>query len=283
MSETIVIANQKGGVGKTTTAINLAYALASLNQETLLIDLDPQRNATSGIGVELSENDKTVYDALCGTVSVESAIKPTSLDWLNVLPANHELAGVEIELASMEDREFFLKNTLSSIKDIYKYIIIDCPPSLGLITVNALTASDSIITPIQCEYYAMEGLAYFTETVSKVQNSLNPSLTFDGYVLTMHDSRINLSNQVQAEVSKYYGDKIYKTVIPRNIRLAEAPSFGKPIFNYDPYCKGSSSYFELAVEFLIRRGANPKHYSKLVPGLIKILEKAATAKEAVAA
>ncbi|MDD2772106.1 MAG: AAA family ATPase [Elusimicrobiales bacterium] len=263
MAEIISLANQKGGVGKTTTAINLAWALACLDQEVLVVDIDPQSNATSGLGVSLGEGDKNVYDLLSGRARAHEAVKQTANEWLDVLPASHDLAGAEVELVGLDGREMVLKNALAPLDEMYKFIFIDCPPSLGLLTVNALAASDSVITPIQCEYYAMEGLAYFTETVSKIKSFINPALTVDGGILTMYDSRINLSNQVREEVAKYYGARIYKTPVPRNVRLAEAPSFGQTIFAYDPASRGAQAYFELAMEFLVRRGANPKQFEGL--------------------
>ena len=265
MAEIISLANQKGGVGKTTTTINLAYALACLNQEVLVVDIDPQSNATSGLGITPGENEKSIYDLMSGKASPGEVIKQTSMEWLDVLPASHDLAGAEVELVGMDSREKVLKTVLDPLRDMYSFIFIDCPPSLGLLTVNALVASDTVITPVQCEYYAMEGLAYFTETVSKVKNFLNPSLKIDGGVLTMYDARINLSNQVKEEISKYYGTRLYQTPVPRNVRLAEAPSFGQTIFTYDPSCRGAIAYFDLAIEFLVRRGANPKLYEGLKP------------------
>lgn len=260
MAEIISIANQKGGVGKTTTAINLAYALSYLDNEVLLIDLDPQGNTTSGLGIELSKDDKTIYDLISGSAQICQALKPTENEWLDIIPANNELAGAEVELVNARGREEFLKNAIKPLKKMYKFVFIDCPPSLGLLTLNALSASNSVVLPMQCEYYAMEGLARFNATVGLVKNLINPDLKLDGGIMTMYDSRINLANQVKEEVSKFHGDKLYKTAIPRNIRLAEAPGFGKPIFTYDPLCKGAYSYYALAVEFLTRRGADTKSY-----------------------
>ncbi|MBU2529826.1 MAG: AAA family ATPase [Elusimicrobia bacterium] len=260
MSEIVAIANQKGGVGKTTTSINLAVALAAFDYETLLVDLDPQSNASSGLGIDASDGEKNIYSALCGKVKPENAIRQTSVEWLDILPTNRELAGAEIELVSEFSRESVLKKTLDALRPMYKYIVIDCPPSLGLLTVNALTAADTVITPVQCEYYAMEGLAHFMSTVSKIKSVLNPNLYVDGGIITMYDKRINLANQVLGEINKYYGDKVYKTVIQRNIRLAEAPSFGQPIFIYDPSSKGAFAYKNLAIEFLVRRGVDANQY-----------------------
>jgi len=262
MTEIVSIANQKGGVGKTTTAINLAVALASFDFETLLIDLDPQGNATSGLGIEVKKGVNTIYDAISENVEPKDAIYQTSVEWLDIMPTDHNLAGAEIELVSEFSRESVLKRTIDKIKDMYKFIIIDCPPSLGLLTINALNASDSIITPVQCEYYAMEGLTYFTTTVDKIRQALNPKLKIDGAVVTMFDSRINLANQVLEEIRKFYGEKLYNMVIPRNIRLAESPSFGQPIFIYDPSSRGAKAYKNFAIEFISRRGVNPEDYKK---------------------
>ncbi|HAN03855.1 MAG TPA: chromosome partitioning protein [Elusimicrobia bacterium] len=262
MAEIVAVANQKGGVGKTTTAINLAVALAAFDYETLLIDFDPQSNSTSGLGVDITKNNKNIYDVLCSRAPVESAIHQTSVEWLDIIPTSHNLAGAEIELVSEFSRESVLKRSLDKIRGMYKFIIIDCPPSLGLLTVNALNASDSVITPVQCEYYAMEGLAYFMNTVDKIRQAINPGLKVDGGVITMYDSRINLANQVREEIGKYYGDKLYKTVIPRNVRLAEAPSYGQSIFVYDPSSRGALAYKELTIEFLARRGVDVSSYKK---------------------
>ena len=256
MAEIVAIANQKGGVGKTTTAINLAVALAAFDYETLIIDFDPQGNTSSGLGVDVTKSNKNIYDVLCGKAPIESAIHQTSVEWLDIVPTSHNLAGAEIELVSEFSRESVLKRSLSKIREMYKFIIIDCPPSLGLLTVNALNASDSVITPVQCEFYAMQGLTNFTNTVEKIRQAINPGLKVDGGVITMYDSRINLANQVKEEIGKYYGDKLYKTVIPRNVRLAEAPSFGQSIFVYDPSSRGALAYKELTLEFLARRGVD---------------------------
>ncbi|MCX5783790.1 MAG: AAA family ATPase, partial [Elusimicrobia bacterium] len=265
MTEIIAIANQKGGVGKTTTAINLAYALACLDQEVLAVDLDPQSNATSGLGVALEPHERTIYDILINNCSAAPAIKQTAMEWLDIIPSNHDLAGAEVELVEVANRETALKKALALLRGMYRFIIIDCPPSMGLLTINALCAADSVISPVQCEYYAMEGLAYFTDTAQKVKAFLNPRLKIDGGILTMFDARVNLSNQVREEVSKFYGSKIYNTAIPRNIRLAESPSFGQSIFTYDPSCRGAESYFDLAVEFLVRRGSDPALYKGFKP------------------
>lgn len=260
MGEIVAVANQKGGVGKTTTAINLAYALAHLNQEVLLVDFDPQGNAGSGLGITLEEGEKSVYHLLTKNASFAEVVRQTSNEMLDVLPTCKNLAGAEVELVNVPGRENMLREALAPLRKMYRYIIIDCPPSLGLLTLNALMAADSVITPVQCEYYAMEGLAHFITTVSKIRQFLNNNLKLDGGVLTMYDGRMNLSKQVFQEVSRFFGDQVYKTPIPRNIRLAEAPSFGQSIFDYDPACRGANAYIQLAIEFMGRRGANVADY-----------------------
>jgi chromosome partitioning protein len=256
MAEVIAIANQKGGVGKTTTSVNLSAALAYLGQETLLIDLDPQANATSGLGFNKNTIDPTIYPVLLEEVAMERAIFQSKMENLDVVCSNKELTGAEIELVSGLARESRLKSALIPIKSIYRFIIIDCPPSLSLLTLNALNAADKLLIPVQSEYYALEGLAQLMDTFQKVRSALNPQLELEGGVLTMYDSRISLSNQVRAEVEKYFDNKTFSTLIPRNIRLAEAPSFGQPIFHYDPKSKGSEAYLDLAIELLGRRDAS---------------------------
>ncbi len=260
MGEIVVVANQKGGVGKTTTSINLAYALACLNQEVLLVDFDPQGNAGSGLGVNVADGEKSSYHFLINVAPFEQVVRQTSNELLDVIPACKNLAGAETELVNIRGREAMLKKVLDPLRSMYKYIIIDCPPSLGLLTLNAMMAADSVITPVQCEYYAMEGLAHFISTVAKIKQFLHPQLKMDGGVLTMFDSRMNLSKQVFEEVSRFFGNQVYKTPIPRNIRLAEAPSFGQSIFDYDPACRGANAYIQLAIEFLARRGAKAEDY-----------------------
>jgi len=254
MAEIIAIANQKGGVGKTTTAVNLASALAVLGQETLLVDMDPQGNATSGVGFDKREFDPNLYDVLVDLLPLEKTIKPSALPRLCVAGANNELAGAEIELVSALARESRLKGALSAVKSRFGFVIIDCPPSLGLLTVNALNAADRIIIPIQGEYYSMEGLAQFTAAVDRIKAALNPKLELEGGVLTMFDSRMSLSNQVKEEVVRFFGPKMFGAIIPRNIRLAEAPGFGQSIFQYDARSKGAEAYMAFATEFLARRG-----------------------------
>ena len=253
----ISVANQKGGVGKTTTTINLSTMLAKKGQKVLLIDADPQGNATSGVGAE-KEVEYSTYDILVSDVEMVQALEKTIIKNLLVCPSNINLAGAEVELVSMMSREQRLKEKLEEIKDKFDYILIDCPPSLGLITLNAFTASDSVLIPVQCEYYALEGLGQLLNTVNLVKKHLNKNLEVEGALLTMYDARTNLSNQVVKEVKKYFGDKVYKTVIPRNVRLSEAPSYGMPITEYDPRSKGAKTYEKFTKEFLKINDAEKK-------------------------
>lgn len=249
MGKIIAIANQKGGVGKTTTAINLSTILAKRGKKVILIDADPQGNGTSGLGIDKNV-EQSLYDVLINDVDIISTLQDTCVKTLKVCPSNMNLAGAEVELVNLISREQRLKEKLDEVKDNFDYIIIDCPPSLGLITLNAFTASDSVLIPVQCEYYALEGLGQLINTINLVKKHLNKNLEIEGAVLTMYDIRTNLSNQVVKEVKRYFGDKVYKTVIPRNIKLSEAPSFGMPISLYDPKSKGARCYEKLAREVL---------------------------------
>lgn len=258
MGKIISITNQKGGVGKTTTAINLSACVAQTGKYVLLVDLDPQGNSTSGLGVARKKDMSTSYDMLIEDVPAEEAIRKTMIETLDILPSRIELAGAEVELVSMMAREQRLKQALAQVRDKYDYIFIDCPPSLGLLTLNALTASDSLLVPIQCEYYALEGLSQLMNTVKLVRRNLNNSLDIQGVVLTMFSSRLNLCVQVVEEVKKYFRDKVYNTIIPRSVRMSEAPSHGMPITLYDPRNIGAKAYTNLADEFIKREEANGK-------------------------
>ena len=257
MGKIIAIANQKGGVGKTTTSVNLSALLAKKGKKVVLIDADPQGNATSGLGVD-KDVEKSLYDVLINEEPVAGTLQDTVEKNLKICPSNMNLAGAEVELVSQMSREHRLKEQLEGIKDKFDYIFIDCPPSLGLITLNSFTAADSVLIPVQCEYYALEGLGQLLNTINLVKKHLNKSLEIEGALLTMYDIRTNLSNQVVKEVKKYFDDRVYKTVILRNVRLSEAPSFGMPITMYDPKSKGARSYEKLAKEFLKMEEAKEK-------------------------
>ena len=255
MSRVIAIANQKGGVGKTTTAINLGASLAVAECRTLVIDMDPQGNATSGLGISADPDLLTIYDVLIGwREAQEAVIKSVQFPHLDLMPSTRDLVGAEIELVGALSRETVLRRALASIRDEYDYVLVDCPPSLGLLTLNTLTAADSVLIPIQCEFYALEGLSQLLNTVRLVQRALNPALEIEGVLLTMFDRRLNLSRQVAAEAREYFRDRVYRTAIPRNVRLAEAPSFGQPIVQYDVLSQGAQSYLALAKEVLVGRG-----------------------------
>jgi chromosome partitioning protein len=250
MARVICIANQKGGVGKTTTAVNLSAALAVYEKRTLLIDCDPQANATSGVGIDSANIEKTLYHGMLGRAGAKSLIVDSAIETLKVIPSNVELIGFEVEMMSTPDREIRLKNLIFELQDLFDYIFLDCPPSMSLLTVNALTAADSLLIPLQCEFYALEGLGQLLKTVKRIKRALNPKLTIAGILLTMFDKRTNLSYQVAEEAEKFFKDLVFKTMVPRNIRLSEAPSFGKPILLYDAASAGAQSYFELAKEIM---------------------------------
>jgi len=267
MSHVIAIANQKGGVGKTTTAINLGASLAVAEKKTLIVDIDPQGNATSGLGVADRSSRPTIYDVLIGQSELpEAIVERVHFPFLDIVPSTRDLVGAEIELVSAFSRETILRGALESIQDRYEYVLVDCPPSLGLLTLNTLTAADSVLIPIQCEFYALEGLSQLLNTIRLVQRGLNPGLDIEGVLLTMYDKRLNLSRQVSEEAREYFGPKVYRSAIPRNVRLAEAPSFGQPIVLYDVLSAGAQAYLSLATEVIDRRSrAAPKVAAGLAP------------------
>jgi len=251
--QVLAVANQKGGVGKTTSAVNMASCLAAAEQKTLLIDLDPQGNATSGLGISKHDLTRSIYDVLVNRTPLQDVLVPTHLEYLDLAPSNTQLVGAELELVSAFARETRLTNAIQSLDNIYDYVLIDCPPSLNLLTINAFTAADGVVVPVQCEYYAMEGLTELVKTIQLVQTHLNQRLQIEGIVLTMFDARNNLARQVAGEVRNFFGDKVYGTVIPRNVKLSESPSHGKPIILYDVQSKGAKSYLELTKELICGR------------------------------
>ncbi len=252
MGKVIALANQKGGVGKTTTAINLAASLAVLEKKVLIVDADPQANATSGIGLDVRNIDKSIYECLIDEVNAKDVLLKSEIEGMDIIPSHIDLVGAEIEMLNMEQREHMLKKVIAPIKDNYDFTLIDCSPSLGLITVNSLTAADSVMIPVQCEYFALEGLGKLLNTIKIIQGRLNPDLEIEGFVLTMYDSRLRLSNQVVDEVRKHFQQMVFDTIIQRNIKLSEAPSFGKPVVLYDAESKGSINYLNLAREVVNR-------------------------------
>ncbi len=262
MGKIISFANQKGGVGKTTTCINLAAYIAALGKKVLVVDMDPQGNATSGLGITKNQKMLTLYDAIDGDKEITDVVKPTSIQNLEIIPATVDLAGAEVELVGMHGREKIVKNLLKKIKDNYDYILIDCPPSLGLLTINALTTSNSVVIPIQCEFFALEGLTQLMNTIKLVKKHLNDEIDIEGVILTMKDNRSNLIQEVSQEIKRFFGKKVYDTSIPRSIRLAEAPSHGKPIMMYDARSRGGVAYLDLAREFLNRNKDSYKNITK---------------------
>ncbi len=270
MGKIVAFANQKGGVGKTTTCVNLASYVAAMGKKVLVVDLDPQGSATSGLGIDKTKDLKTIYDLISGDTAIDEVIKPTILEGLDVIPSTVDLAGAEIEMVHMPQREKIVKGILDNVKEKYDFIMIDCPPSLGLITVNALTACNSVIIPMLCEYYSLIGITQLMNTIRLIKFHLNPTIDVEGVVMTMKDNRSNLTKQVSDEILKFFGKKVYFTYIPRNIRLAEAPSHGEPILIYEPDSKGAESYLSLAEEFLNR---NKVSYETITKGTkIKLRE-----------
>ena len=258
MSKVVAIANQKGGVGKTTTAVNLAACVADQGCSVLLVDMDPQGNSTSGVGVERDELEWSIYEAIVGDCAIEEAIVETETEGLDMVPSTRDLAGVEIEMVDHPEREFRLREAIKQADLEYDFVLIDCPPSLGLLTINALAAANTILVPIQTEYYALEGVGLLSQTIELVQEYLNPSLTYEGILLTMHDARTNLSQQVADETQDFFGELVFETMIPRNVRLGEAPSYGQPIIEYSSSCRGAKSYRKFAKEFLARNGVRAR-------------------------
>ena len=256
MTKIIALANQKGGVGKTTTTINLAASLSALDKKTLVVDADPQANASSGLGVDIREVQNSIYECIVNNVDAKQAIVKTDLDNLDIIPSHIDLVGAEIEMLNFENREKVLKGVLSNIKDQYDYILIDCSPSLGLITVNSLTAADSVIIPVQCEYFALEGISKLLNTIKIIKSKLNPSLEIEGFLLTMYDARLRLANQIYEEVKKHFRELVFDTVIQRNIKLSEAPSYGQPVLIYDAESRGSINHMELAKELISKNNKN---------------------------
>ncbi len=259
MSRIIALANQKGGVGKTTTAINLAASLAALEKKVLIVDADPQANATSGVGIDIKQVKTTIYDCLIDGVSPRGAVMPCSIDNLSVIPSNIDLVGAEIEMLERPEREKTLRKVLAGVADDYDYVLIDCSPSLGLLTVNALTAANSVIIPVQCEYFALEGLGKLLNTIKIIQTNLNPDLEIEGFLLTMYDSRLRLANQVVEEVTRHFQQMVFNTIIQRNVKLSEAPSYGQPAILYDAESRGTVNYLNLARELLERVEARQKN------------------------
>ncbi len=258
MGKIVAVANQKGGVGKTTTTVNVSACIAAMEHKVLLVDVDPQSNATSALGFDKNEEHTSTYDILIGSSSADTAVRDTTLAYLKVVPSDINLVGAEIELVDVENREMLLRNALAPLKESFEYVFIDCPPSLGLLTINALVAADSVLVPVQTEYFALEGLGQLLNTISRVKRSLNPDLELEGVLLTMFDSRLKLSNQIVEEVRRYFEERVFKTVIARNVRLSEAQSFGKPIILYDAASLGARHYMELGREILGRNsGSDP--------------------------
>ena len=250
MGRIISVSNQKGGVGKTTTTINIASFLAEKGKRVLIVDIDPQANSGYGLGVNVEETEATLYEVLIGSIDLKEALYKTGIENLSIVPSNIHLSGAQVDMLYVENKEFILKNALKKIKSDYDYIFIDCPPSLGILTLNSLVAADSVLIPLQCEYYALEGLSQLLKIIAMVQEKLNPNLVIEGVVLTMYDSRTNLSQQVVSDIREFFKEKVFRTIIPRNVKLSEAPSFGKPINQYDRHCVGSETYEKLAEEVL---------------------------------